>query len=94
MEGEDACRGELVRDSPDCLDPVYHRHPQVHQDDIRLVLPEQRDGPRAVLGLGHQLEVRLLGNDRGQPGPHHRVIIGHENADAAGDDLRDLATHR
>jgi len=49
-------------------------------------------GPGTVLGLSRHLEVRPLGNDRGEP---DRVIVGHENADAFGDSMRELVyTHR
>ena len=44
---------------PDSIETIYHGHPDVHQDDVRLEDWRLRDRFLAVGGLPHHLEVRL-----------------------------------
>ena len=67
--------GNSRRDAADRFHSTHLRHPEIHQDHVGLVLPVQSDGELAVLRLGHELEIGLLGDDGGQPGPDDRVIV-------------------
>ena len=45
------------------------------------MLLRARDGLRAVLGLGDDLDVDLVVEDPAQAGPHERVVVGDQDSD-------------
>src|SRR6185312_1211927 len=59
---------------------AHPRQPQIHQHDVRRVLPEQTDGFLAVAGFSHHLQVRLAGDERGEPFAESRMIVHQHDA--------------
>ena len=62
-------------DAPRRLDAVKPRHPDVHQDDIGLVLKHRRDRLLTVGGLGQHVDARRL-EDEPEAAPHQRLVVG------------------
>src|ERR687886_540066 len=69
------------QDPPGRLDPVQHGHTDVHQDDVGSRAGRALDRLETVLGLGHDLDVRFLGEQHAQPGPDHRLVIDQQYTD-------------
>ena len=82
--GEDQDPGLVVcrEDPPGGLKPVELRHPYVHQHDVGLKTRGLMNGLAAGAGLGHHIDVPLAGEQHPEARPHHRLIVGHEDADA------------
>jgi uncharacterized membrane protein YbhN (UPF0104 family) len=68
-------------DQPGSFQPVQVRHPDVHEDDIGLCLPRQRDRLGAVAGLTDDLEVRRGVNEHAETAAYEGLVVGHDNAD-------------
>ena len=62
-------------------EPVQLRHLQVEQGDIRTVQHDLLDRGTAVGDHGDDLHVGQGADQRGQSGPHDRVVVGHQYAD-------------
>ena len=62
--GDDSRLREQVADAPRGGDAVEPGHLHVHQDDVRLVRRGEGDRLLAVPGLGHDLDLGLLGQAR------------------------------
>src|SRR5581483_2248369 len=67
--------GSGADDLPGGLEAVHHRHPDVHQHDVRPVLEHRRDGRRAVRRLARDLEARRL-QDQPEPAADQRLVVG------------------
>src|SRR5215216_2239056 len=63
-------------DLPCCLKAVHLGHPHVHEDHLRAQRSAQLEGPLAVLGFAHHLEIRLACEHGPQTLPDERVIFG------------------
>src|SRR5215470_20320468 len=63
------------------LDPVQVRHPDVHQDHVRLGLPGQADRLPAVLGLADDLQVRPGFQDHPEPAADQGLVIAQQHPD-------------
>ena len=63
------------------LDPVEHRHADVHQDDIWRELAGACHGLRAVAGLADHLDSRLRLENHPEAGTDERLIVGEQDAD-------------
>jgi len=75
----------LVRDDlPGGLDPVKHRHLDVHQRDVRAVLGGQRDRLLPVGGLGDHLDVILRLQQRPDTAADQRLVVSEQDPDHAG----------
>ena len=66
---------------PGCLDPVQAGHPDVHQHHVRAQLTAHPHRLAAVARGAEHGEVRLRVQQRGEPGPHHLVVVGDDDAD-------------
>ena len=66
------------------LDAFHHRHAQVEQRDVGMVLLERGDRLDAVDGLGDDLQIGLLVDDVGDAGAHQRVIVDEQHGRARG----------
>ena len=64
------------------LDPVHHRHTDVHEHDVGLQGVSLRDGHLAVLGLAHHLDVVVGVEDHAEAGAHEGLVVDDEDADA------------
>ena len=66
------------------LDAVEHRHPDVHEQDIRLALPRQPDGRGAVCGLADDFDAVLDLQDHPETRPDEGLVIGERDGDHSG----------
>jgi hypothetical protein len=71
--GEDALRR---------LEPIQIGHPDVHEHDVRMEARRLLDRLEPVARLGHDLHVLLARKQHAKARPHHRLVVGHEHADA------------
>ena len=79
---ETTSTGTLGFQRPDVLDefqPVFVRQGNVQQDQVQLELHDGVEGLAGVVGLGADLEVRLVGDQLRQPGAHHGMVIHDEH---------------
>src|SRR5690606_9072751 len=60
---------------------VQHRHPDVHQHHLRLVLPRQRRRLGTVLGFRHDRDVAVVLAQDLQPGTHQFLVVGEHHPD-------------
>ena len=56
-------------------------HADVHEHDVRAQLGGERHRLRAVAGLAHDLDARLLAQDHAKAGAHQRLVVGKQDAD-------------
>ena len=61
------------------LDPVHHRHLDVHEDDIRLELGRQSHGRLAVARVGHDLDPLVAAEDRLERLGEEAVVVGYQH---------------
>ena len=64
------------------LETVELGHADVHQDDGGMKTGGLVDGLEPVARLGDDLDVLLAGEQHAKAGAHHRLVVGHEDADA------------
>jgi hypothetical protein len=64
-------------------DAVHAGHAYVEEDDIGLVLSGGLVGLAAVGGLRHDRDVLAAGEQGGEAGADHRVVVGHDDPEAA-----------
>ena len=67
-------------------DPVDLRHPDVHQDHVRLQPPDLLDGDPPVGGFADDVHSRVAGEDRFEAGAHQRVVVDEQDANRRGHD--------
>ena len=82
-EDEDARRAARRDDPPRRLDPVELRHPDVHQDHVRLELGRQAHRLVAVLGLADDLEIVASLDDQPEAAADERLVVGDQDPDAS-----------
>ena len=75
--------GILGADLPDRLHALQLGHAQVHERDVGPQAPPQGDRLFAVAGFADHHGVLLHVDDRCQPAPDQRVVVGDQHADAA-----------
>ena len=61
--------------------PVDAGHADVHQHDRRAPPAGEVDGSEAVRGLADDREARLRLEDRAEPRPHERLVVGDQHGD-------------
>ena len=75
-------RGAIGReDAPRRLEPVELRHADVHENDGRIESRRLLDGLEPVRRLRDDLDVLLAAEEHPEARPHHRLVVGDENAD-------------
>ena len=75
-----------VEQPPGRLETVDVRHPDVHQDHVRLRLPGREHGLEPVGSLADDLDVGLGVEDHPEPGPDEGLVVDDQDLDAhAGD---------
>src|SRR5690606_22739681 len=62
------------------LQPVHLGHPHVHQHHVGPGAAAQLDAPGAVGGLAHHVDVALGGQQGGETGPHHGLVVDDDDA--------------
>ena len=67
--------------SPGGLDTVEDRHPDVHEDDVGVVLAGQGDGFGAVRGLAQDLHVGRRLDHNLEAAPYQGLVVGDDDAD-------------
>src|SRR5215212_6326687 len=60
-------------------DPIHDGHEKVHQDHVGLELPGHLQGLLAVLGLSHDLDIRVEREKHPQALAHHAVVVGYQD---------------
>src|SRR3954447_23159072 len=71
-----------VRDNPPGgRQTVQDRHPDVHQQHIRPLLPRQHDRLLTIRGLADELQIRVKRDLHTQPVPNDGLIIGNTDPD-------------
>ena len=74
--------GELPLEMPGGLDPVHLRHPDIHQDDIRMRLGREREHLFSARGLPHDLDLVRL--EQGHEGLSELgIVVDKQNPDWA-----------
>src|SRR5439155_8100409 len=64
------------------LDPVDVRHPDVHEDDVRLEPAYRLNRLETVGRLGHHLDVGCGLEDHAKPRPNQRLVVADDDANA------------
>jgi hypothetical protein len=81
-EHEDACADAGVGLEPSRgLDPVDARHPDVHEHDVGRCAQRRLERLGAVRGLADHRDVVLALEDRPEPAPHQRLVVGEQDPD-------------
>ena len=80
-EDQDFEVGVPAQQLPGELEPVHARHDGLGDDDVRVVLGDERKSLEAVAGLGDDLDVGLRVEQRPDPLPLDRVIVDEQDAD-------------
>ena len=78
-EDDRARPGMVARDQRRRLEPVEPRHGDVHQHDRRVVRGNRVERLAPVAGLEHRRDLRQAFEQRAEPGPHERVIVGEQD---------------
>ena len=73
---------EPVEDPLGRFDPAHHRHPDVHQDDIRHELAGEVDRFGAVLRAPDDLDARIGLEERRYSLAEERIVVDDENVDS------------
>ena len=71
--------GCVVGDAAGRLDPVEHRHPDVHQNEVGTQAARLGDSFRTVARLADDLRLRLGVEDLAQADAHERLIVCDQN---------------
>jgi hypothetical protein len=79
---------ELRNQPPRRLDPVEHRHPDVHQDQVGPGLQRTRHGLVPVRRLGDDFDVGLGVEDEPEAAAHQRLVVSEQDADHVGSGSR------
>ena len=58
---------------------VHPRHPQIHQDEIRLDAADERQYRRSGVGFADDLDLRRLREDAPQAFEYEPMIVGNDN---------------
>src|SRR5436309_3301057 len=77
-QGQHARSRTCLADARDGRDATVLGHREIHEHDIRLSLNSFLHSLSPIGRFGDKLDVRLGSDERLEPGPHQRVIIGHE----------------
>ena len=75
-------RAALV-DYPGSLNPIHHRHDDIHQDDIGLILLAQGDTFLAISALSNQPDIGRLGHDRLNYPVNLKMVVDKDNANGS-----------
>jgi hypothetical protein len=67
-----------------CLDPVQHRHPDIHQHHVRYGRADQPYRFFALACLAHDLDARLAGQQRDEPGADEILVVDHRDPQRSG----------
>ena len=73
-----------AQDATRRFDTVDLRHPDIHQDDVRIEASGQRHGLGAGGGLSCDPDAVVCVEESGESGSHHRLVVGDEDADGHG----------
>ena len=84
MTTRDAARSGSAAICAGGLEPVQPGHPDVHEHDVGAGRADERDGLVAVRGLPDDLDVVLGIEQRTQPGPQQRLVVGQHDPDHCG----------
>jgi hypothetical protein len=71
-------------DRAGCGDPIDLGHVQIHHDNVRLQLIDQLDRSLPVVCLSDHVDVAVGSEQRDQPGPEDRVVVGDEDRQSLG----------
>ena len=80
-EEDDFDREAQFRDLSGGAEAVQFRHVHVEDGDGGFQLLNQRDGRRAVVGFGHDGELRVAFDHLPESSAHNRVVVGDHDAD-------------
>ena len=72
---------QLLANQSGSLDPVHHRHLDVHDDQVRHEQAGLLDGVQTVLGLPHDRHVILAVYQRRDGSTKERLIVNQQDAD-------------
>src|SRR5215467_1434193 len=77
--------GERVcGEAPGRLEPVELGHSDVHENHVRVKLPDRRHRLQAVPRLAHNLQVGLRFDDHLEAGPDQALVVADQDRDAHG----------
>src|SRR5262245_13694219 len=77
----DDLRRSRLHDLPRRLDPVEHRHADIHQDDVRALGAAHLNRLLAIRSGADDVEVGLSRQQRGEAGTDDLLVVDHEDAD-------------
>ena len=80
---DDACLGSLLLQMPQNVKPGHPGHHQVEKEHVGPQLVDEGDDLGAVARCTNQPEIGLGDEQRLQPLPDHRVIVGDQEGDHA-----------
>jgi len=78
---DDPDQRQLVHDLPGGADPVQHRHPEIHQDHVRLLVLGEVHRLLPVGGRPDHLDVRGGREELLQPLPDDGVVVHDQQPD-------------
>jgi hypothetical protein len=73
--------GTSLPHRPGRFDAVHLGHPEIHQDDVRLLCQHRRECGATVGNIGNDLDVRLVLEQGDHALSHDRVVVGHHHSD-------------
>src|ERR1700677_810053 len=79
-EGDEARVGKFSADGAHGVDAVHAGHLQIHEHDIGPMQTKLFDGFQAIGSLADELQVGLIGNERGDALAQNRVIVDQGDA--------------
>jgi hypothetical protein len=74
-EDDNSCIGELAANRTDRVDTAHFWHLQIHESDIRAMVPKLFERLASVRGFSNNLNVRLRVDQRGNAFAKKRVVI-------------------
>ena len=77
-QNNNSCLRPCLQNLLGCRDPVFHRHHEIHQNNIRPIFKCHIDTLLTVFGLINHFQIRLDPYVSCQPQPNHFVIINNQ----------------
>ena len=63
------------------LEPIHHRHSNVHEHHVGSAAPAGLDRLGPVVGLGHNAQLGVGLEDHAESGSHQGLVVGDDHAD-------------
>src|ERR1700721_2975191 len=89
-QDDDACFRKFVTNCDHRFNTAHVWHLQIHQREVRPVIPELIESLTSRGSLGDQFHVRLTPDQEADASPQHRMVVNSENPDEVRTGVHDL----